>query len=160
MSTSYEDQGIVFKVISPEMYKDVMDFIWTNFFPECPLMRSLGVIRAPFIDNQVFPETFAHNCSIAALDSSGKILAVYIGGIKRRNSWSAWMTDKVFENFPYRLFSCVIPPALHHMPIYVKLCKKIGFNAWNMFPVWNCQAVYEVREIMESMTHHSSFIIQ
>ena len=150
-ASMYEDQGIVFKVITPEMYDDVMDFLWANFFPEEPLMRSLGVTRLPFIDKYVFPETFAHNCSMAAMDGSGNILAVRVGGIKRRRSWSTWMTDKAFQVFPYRLFSCVLPPSMHKMPIFVKLCKKIGFNAWSMFGVWNCEAVYEVREMMESM---------
>merc|ERR1712241_189617 len=113
-----------------------MEFLWANLFPDEKILRSLEETRLPFIDKYVFPETFAHNCSIAALDSSGNILAVRVGGIKRKSSWYTWMMDKAFLNFPYRLFSCVIPPSMHKMPVFVKLCKTIGFNAWKMFDVW------------------------
>ena len=79
-SSQYEEQGVQFKVISPDMYADVMDFLWTHFFPAEPLCRSLGIERMNFIDKYIFPDAFSHGCSLAALDSSGNILAVRVGG--------------------------------------------------------------------------------
>ena len=39
-SSQYEEQGVQFKVISPDMYEDVMDFLWTHFFPVAPVSRT------------------------------------------------------------------------------------------------------------------------
>ena len=143
-SSQYEEQGVQFKVISPDMYPDVMDFLWTHFFPAEPLCRSLGIERMNFIDKYIFPDAFSHGCSLAALDASGNILAVRVGVIKNKNSWVTWMMDKIFQNFPYKLLSRCLPPAMHKAPIFVKLNKKIGFNTWNMMDVWNCRSVFEV----------------
>ena len=142
--SSFEEQGVQFKVISPDMYEDVMDFLSAHFFPDEPVLRSIGLERLEFIDKNVFPETFNHKCSIAAVDASGKILAVRVGGIKTKGDWPAWVVDKIFQNFPYKLLSRFLPPAMHKMPIFVKLNKKIGFNTWNMMDVWNCRSVFEV----------------
>ena len=141
----FEEQGIQFKVISPEMYGDVLDFLWENFFPEEPLFRSMGVARGPLVDKYLFPEVFKQNCSIAAVDSSGNILAVRVGIIKNKSSWNAWFQDKMVAAFPYRLFSSFLPPFVQKVPIMLKLQKKIEFNVWNQFDGWNCQSVYEVR---------------
>ena len=147
-SSQYEEQGVQFKVISPDMYADVMDFLWTHFFPAAPVCRSLGIERMNFIDKYIFPDAFSHGCSLAALDSSGNILAVRVGVIKNKNSWVTWMVDKMWANFPYRLFSRLLPPSMHKMPIFVKVGKTINFNVWKMYDVWNCRSVYEVKTII------------
>merc|ERR1739848_642989 len=69
----FEEQGIQFKVICPDMYGDVLDFLWDHFFPEEPLLRSMGVTRGPLVDKYLFPDVFNQNCSIAAVDSTGNI---------------------------------------------------------------------------------------
>ena len=98
MSASvFEEQGIQFKVISPEMYGDVMDFLWTHLFPAEPISRSLGLKRLGFLDKYVFPEAFSQNCSMAALDRSGNLLAVRVGHIKTRHGWWAWLLDRLFQ---------------------------------------------------------------
>ena len=146
MSASvFEEQGIQFKVISPEMYGDVMDFLWTHFFPDEPITRSLGIVRLSAIDKYFFPDVFRQNCSMAAVDSSGNILAVRVGIIKNKSSWNAWFQDKMVVAFPYRLFSSFLSPFVQKVPIMLKLQKKIEFNVWNQFDGWNCQSVYEVR---------------
>ena len=48
-ASAFEEQGIQFKVISPEMYGDVLDFLWAHFFPEEPLLRSMGITRGPLV---------------------------------------------------------------------------------------------------------------
>ena len=140
----FEEQGIQFKVISPDMYGDVLDFLWDHFFPEEPLLRSMGVTRGPLVDKYLFPDVFRQNCSIAALDSSGNILAVRVGVIKNKNSWTAWIQDKMFAAFPYRLFSNFLSPFVQKVPVMLKLMKTIDFNVWKRFDGWNSQSVYEV----------------
>ena len=51
----FEDQGIQFKVITPDMYKDVMDFLWIHLFPAEPVSRSLGLKRLGFLDKDTVP---------------------------------------------------------------------------------------------------------
>ena len=98
MSASvFEEQGIQFKVITPDMYEDVMDFLWTHLFPSEPISRSLGLKRLGFLDKYVFPDAFRQNLSMVALDRSDNILAVRVGHIKTRDDWAAWMMDRVFQ---------------------------------------------------------------
>ena len=92
-SSVFEDQGITFKVISPDMYEDVMDFLWTHLFPSEPISRSLGLKRLGFLDKYVFPDAFRQNLSMVALDRSDNILAVRVGHIKTRDDWTAWMME-------------------------------------------------------------------
>ena len=141
----FEEQGVRFQVISPDMYEDVMDFLWTHFFPAEPLSRSLGVRRLPVIDKYFFPDVFRQNCSMAALDTSGNVLAVRVGHIKNKDSWSHWMMDKMVEFFPYRLMSRWWP-SLEKGPIFFKVNKAIDFNVWTKFEGWNSQSVYEVSD--------------
>ena len=143
----FQEQGVTFKVISPDMHQDVMDFLWAHFFPEEPLTRSIGLSseRLSFIDKEIFGAVFQQNCSVAAVDSAGKILAVRVGIIKNRNSWREKFEDWMFKAFPYRLFSRFIPPSLHNIPIMIKMMKAIKFDAWKMFDVWNCPSIYEVK---------------
>ena len=149
MSASvFEEQGIEFKVITPDMYEDVLDFLWTHFFPEEPLCRSLGVTRLPVIDKYFFPDVFRQNCSMAAVDSSGNILAVRVGVIKNKSNWNTWLQDKIFEVLPYKLLSRWWP-SLEKGPIFIKVQKTIDFNVWTRFDGWNCQSVYEVRRAGE-----------
>ena len=96
-SSSFEEQGIQFKVITPDMYEDVMDFLWTHLFPSEPISRSLGLKRLGFLDKYVFPDAFRQNCSMVALDRSDNLLAVRVGHIKTRDGWTAWMMDRLFQ---------------------------------------------------------------
>ena len=141
---TFEEQGVQFKVISPDMYEDVMDFLWTHFFPAEPLSRSLGLERLSAIDKYFFPDVFRQNCSMAALDSNGNILAVRVGVIKNKSSWTAWLMDKMFEFLPYKLLSRWWP-SLEKGPIFIKVQQTIEFNSWAKFDDWNCQSIYEVR---------------
>ena len=148
----FEDQGIQFKVITPDMYKDVMDFLWIHLFPAEPVSRSLGLKRLGFVDKYVFPDAFRQNCSMVALDPSGNILAVRVGHIKNKNNWGAWLTDKAFQYVPYRFLSRWWP-SLEKVPIMVKLLRTIDYNVWTKFDLWNCDSVYEGLAICSARTH-------
>ena len=37
--TEFEKMGIQFKVITEDMYPQVADFMWENFFPDEPVCR-------------------------------------------------------------------------------------------------------------------------
>merc|ERR1711874_303921 len=150
--SSFEEQGVKFKVISPDLYEDVMDFMWTHFFPDEPLSRSLGLTRLPVIDKYFFPDVFRQNCSMAALDTSGNILAVRVGVIKNKNSWTAWMMDKMFEFLPYGLLSRRWP-SFEAGPIFIKVQKTIDFNVWKRFDGWNSHSVYEGLAVCSARTH-------
>ena len=141
--STFEDQGIQFKVITPDMHQEVMDFLWTHLFPAEPVSRSLGVRRLGFLDKYVFPDAFRQNCSMVALDREGHLLAVRVGHIKRKSDWSAWMLDQVFSYIPYKFLSRWWP-SLEKVPILVHLLRTIDYYVWNKFEAWNCQSVYEV----------------
>ena len=141
---AFEKQGVQFKVISPDMYEDVLDFLATHFFPAAPVFRSLGVRRDWLLD-LIFLAAFRHSSSLAAIDTMGTILAVRVGKIKTRESWSSWLLDQVLQAFPYRLFGSLLPPLLQNMPVIQELLQKVDFNVWNKFHSLKCQSVYEVR---------------
>ena len=35
----FEKQGVTFKIITEDMFDDVKDFMWENFFPDEPISR-------------------------------------------------------------------------------------------------------------------------
>ena len=35
----FEKQGVTFKIITEDMFEDVKDFMWENFFPDEPISR-------------------------------------------------------------------------------------------------------------------------
>ena len=142
-SLNYEDQGVVFKVISPDMYEEVMDFLWTHFFPAEPISRSLGVTRHWLLD-WIWTGALQDNSSIAALDSSGNILAVRVGSVKERTSWGTWLSDKMLKQFPYALFSRFLTPFLQKMPVFMHLTDLLDYDVWTKFALWNCDLIYEV----------------
>ena len=140
----YEEQGIQFKVISPDMYEDVMDFLWTHFFPVAPVFRSMGVTRHWIFDSLIYPAAFKHSCSIAALDQSGNILAVRVGNIKERTHWASWLVDKMIKFFPYRLFSPFLSPFFQKVPVVWTLMGLLDWDVWTKFEAWSCESIYEV----------------
>ena len=143
-SVNYEDLGVQFKVISPDMYEDVMDFLWTHFFPAAPISRSLGITRHWLLD-RVWTGALQDNCSIAALDRSGNILAVRVGSVKERTNWGTWLVDKMMKQFPFALFSRFLTPFLQKMPVYMHLTDLLNYDVWTKFALWNCDLIYEVR---------------
>ena len=151
-SNVFEEQGIQFKVITPEMYEDVMDFLWTHFFADEPVTQSLGVKRLGFADKYVFPDAFRQNCSMVALDRCGNLLAVRVGHIKTRDGWTAWLMDRLFQLLPFSLLSTWWP-SLEKLPILVKLLRTIDYNVWTKFDLWNCHSVYEGLAVCSARTH-------
>ena len=106
------------------MYEDVLEFLATHFFPAAPVFRSLGVRRDWLLD-LIYLAAFKQNCSLAALDSSGNILAVRVGKIVTMGSWGSWLLDKVLQVFPYRLFSWLLPPLLQNMPVILEHLEQV-----------------------------------
>ena len=41
-NNEFEKQGVQFKIITEEMYPQVADFMWKNFFPDEPISRFVG----------------------------------------------------------------------------------------------------------------------
>ena len=39
-NNEFEKQGVLFKIITEDMFEDVKTFMWENFFPDEPVSRS------------------------------------------------------------------------------------------------------------------------
>ena len=45
--------GVRFQLITPDMMARVEDFMWTNFFPNAPVARSLGLTTRSWLANTI-----------------------------------------------------------------------------------------------------------
>jgi len=147
-------QGVEFKVITKEMADDTKNFLWEHFFPDEPIARSLGFTRHPMIDYVMVDETIVHNCSIAAVDKDGQILALRLGAIRNRSDYVDWMADSVLHKvFGWRWVSRFCPEPLKNSWIYGKLIHKIQYNVWPMFNKLGCDKIYEDKAVCSARTH-------
>ena len=109
MENEFEKQGIEFKVITEEMFSDVVDFMWKNFYPDEPIFRSLEIARHWILDDLYIIDALKDGTSIAALDKDGKIIGARIGMRKYRTDWTSWMLEKTMMSFPAKLLSYMMP---------------------------------------------------
>ena len=79
MENEFERQGIQFKIITADMFPAVIAFMWTNFFPDEPISRSLNITQNWFIDDFYLKDAMKDGTSIAAFNKDGKIIGVRIG---------------------------------------------------------------------------------
>lgn len=76
-------EDIEFKVVTPELVDEAAEFLWENFFPDEPLMRSLGVKKG-FLVNKYFKAILGEgNCIAAIRKADGMILGVRGGEVVR-----------------------------------------------------------------------------
>jgi len=148
MENDYEKQGITFKIIPPEMIPDVCDFMWENFVPDEPLLRSLGAKRSKFMDEGYFGDAMLDGSSMVALDKEGKILAVRLGMRKWRSKWLSKLLDRFMYNIPQWMLNLILPADMaKSWPISSKLFNKIEYNVWRMFDVCGCDLIYEDKAV-------------
>jgi len=150
----WSNQGIEFKVITKEMADDVKNFLWENFFPDEPISRSLGFTRHQWIDYVMVDEPLLHNCSIAAVDKDGQILALRLGSIRNRSDWMDWILDSLIGKvFAWKWVARYYPEQLKDSWIYGKLTAKIQYNVWPMFNKLSCDKIYEDRVVCSARNH-------
>ena len=154
MENEFEKQGIQFKIIEPQMYEVVLDFMWEHFMPDEPIGRSLGITRNWVIDEAYFGEALKDGSSIVALDREGNIIGARIGMRKWRSSWFSWILDRVPFNMPDWMMKIMPLPenTKKNLPIMIKLFTLLDYNVWRMFSMLGCDLIYEDKAVCSART--------
>ena len=100
METSFEKQGIQFKIIDEDLMVSVCDFMWEYFFPDEPVARSLNFTRHSMLDEELLKDAMKDGSSMAAIDKNGAIIGVRIGKRKKKSQWTLKMFEKHFDSLP------------------------------------------------------------
>ena len=154
MENEFEKQGIQFKIIEPQMYEVVLDFMWEHFMPDEPIGRSLGITRNWVIDEAYFGEALKDGSSIVALDREGNIIGARIGMRKWRSSWFSWILDRVPFNMPDWMMKIMPLPenTKKSLPVMIKLFTLLDYNVWRMFSMLGCDLIYEDKAVCSART--------
>ena len=154
MENEFEKLGIQFKIIEPDMFAEVLDFMWEHFMPDEPIGRSLGITRNWVVDEAYFGEALKDGSSIVALGREGNIIGARIGMRKWRTSWVSWLLDRVPFNMPYWMMKIMPLPenTKKNLPIMIKLFTLLDYNVWRMFPLLGCNLIYEDKAVCSART--------
>jgi len=154
MENEFEKQGIQFKIIEPDMFEEVLDFMWEHFMPDEPIGRSLGITRNWVVDEAYFGEALKDGSSIVALGREGNIIGARIGMRKWRSSWVSWLLDRVPFNMPDWMMKIMPLPenTKKNLPIMIKLFTLLDYNVWRMFSVLGCDLIYEDKAVCSART--------
>ena len=68
MADKWEEAGVSFRIITPDMFTPVIDFMWQHFYPDEPISRSLGMERNWLVDQFYLLDSMKDGSSIVALD--------------------------------------------------------------------------------------------
>jgi len=154
MENEFEKQGIQFKIIEPDMFQEVLEFMWKHFMPDEPIGRSLGVTRSWLVDEAYFGEAMKDGSSIVALDKEGNIIGARIGMRKWRSKWLSWMIDRIPFNMPTWMMNMMPLPgnSKETLPVILKLFTLLDYNVWRMFDVVGCDLIYEDKAVCSART--------
>ena len=148
-------EGVTFKVIDPSMDEQVKNFMWEHYFPDEPVSRSLDIKRNAFIDKEHLDACLNDRSSIAAVDQSGRILAVRLGKVVRKGDWSAKMGEWLFYLVGLVFCSCCFMKAStkRKFKIAIKLSEGLNFSVWKFFDEYKCTTIYDDRGLCSARGH-------
>ena len=134
---------------------EVVEFMWKHFFPDEPLMRSLGMTEPHWlIDDTYIKDSIKKGACVAAVNEKEEILAIRLGIVKNRNDHSTRIFEKVFSwlfSFP---FTCsFLPQSMKRTWVSEILFKKINYNAWAMFDKLGCDRIYDDKAVCSARDH-------
>jgi len=154
--SEFEKQGVTFKIITADMYEAVKDFYWEHYVPAEPISRSLNLTRSKMVDKVMLDDVFPHNCSIAAVNEAGDILAIRLGQIRTQDQWMEKMVDKVFKKIDSspRLASWFMGDDLgRNANVSRKLFNILGYDIWKVMRDLQCNKMYEDKAVCSARFH-------
>ena len=104
----------------------------------------------------MFDEVFPHNCSVAALDEDGKILAIRLAQIRSRDQWMSWILDKVFKVICTSriLGSWFLGETMGSNSFIIqKLSDILKYDVWRMFDILKCDKIYQAKVVCSARFH-------
>ena len=144
----FQNQGIQFKIVTPDMFPAVNVFMWGHLFPDEPISRSIGMTRNSFMEKYYLKEAMNDGTSMVALDKEGKIIGARLGMRKRRSDWVSYLFDKL----PWGSLTWLMPNEMRGLPVMVKFLKVLGYDVWKMFDQLGCDLIYEGRAVCSART--------
>ena len=133
----------------------VSDFLWKNFFPDEPLLRSLGMSEKNWlVDETYILDNIKKGACVAAVNDQEEVLAVRLGVVKNRSDHFTRMFEKGFNSFFKFEFTCnMLPASLKKTWVVSKLFKIINYDCWSMFDKLGCDRIYDDKAVCSGRSH-------
>ena len=142
--SSFKDGKLDFeiKVITPELVEAAYDFMWENFFPDEPVLRSLEFKRGALATAKIKP-ILANGKSIVAVNSDGDIRGVRAGEVINCDDRLARFleTSWFMKNVYYAYFS--MSNAMNNPTTFIKWKDDLGYNVYNFMDKTRAKSVYK-----------------
>merc|ERR1712218_81018 len=137
------------------MFPKVSDFLWTNFFPDEPLIRSLDMDKKNWlVDETYILDNIKRGACVAAVDDKGEVLAVRLGVVRNRNDHFTRIFERAFNSFFKYSFTCkLLPEACRKTWVVSKLFKIINYDVWSMFDQLGCDRIYDDKAVCSGRSH-------
>ena len=131
------------------------DFLWKNFFPDEPLLRSLGMSEKNWlVDETYILDNIKKGACVAAVKDQEDVLAVRLGVVKNRSDHFTRMFEKGFNSFFKFEFTCnMLPASLKKTWVVSKLFKIINYDCWSMFDKLGCDRIYDDKAVCSARFH-------
>ena len=101
-------------------------------------------------------DVLPHNCSIAAVNDAGDILAIRLAQIKAQDQWLDWIMDNVFKI----IFTSKIVATLllgeevgNNTMVVSKLFDMLGYDIWKVMAKLKCNKIYEDKAVCSARFH-------
>ena len=101
-------------------------------------------------------DVFPHNCSIAAVNEAGDILAIRLGQIRSHDQWLEWAVEKIFKTIftSPRLASWLLGEEVgRNTGIVSKLFDILGYDIWKVMRDLQCNKMYEDKAVCSARFH-------
>ena len=101
-------------------------------------------------------DVFPHNCSIAAVNEAGNILAIRLGQIRSHDQWMEWAVEKIFKTIftSPRLASWFLGEEVgRNTGIVSKLFDILGYDIWKVMRDLQCTKMYEDKAVCSARFH-------
>jgi len=133
--------GITFHKIPPDRGAEVVDFLWTNFFPEEPICRSLGFKRSKMVD-WFFRELAIAGNSVMALDCEGIIIGVRLAEIASRDEWLKKVLERGLDKLLFRIKCMFDPKTSRAIKVsYLLITEGLDYSIWSLFDQFKCDKI-------------------
>jgi len=139
-----ELHDIEIKTITEDMFDEALDLLWAEYNTAEPMSTSMGVKRGFIMDNFVYKPEMRRGESFASVDSAGKIVAILLGKVLRKEDEldRCIATSRLVNQA--RNMALWITGSNRNTWMREALGEKLGHEPWDVLDMMNLERMYYV----------------
>jgi len=129
--SSFDEQGITFSIIPPARYEEARSFMYTHFFPDEPLCRSLGVGQENYLLDSIYIYAALKDGScVMATNNEDEIIGIRFGKVVNQSDYTFHL---VALKYMFWWFSWFVPSSYQFISRILLFNHKINYDVYKMF---------------------------